>query len=324
MDTNIKTETVFFPSTDGTTQVRGVIWWPNNTREQRGVVQLVHGMAEHIMRYADFARFLADKGFVVCGHDHVGHGESVKSPELLGCLPLKGGRDVLVGDVGLMRKLIRERVNATLPHFLFGHSMGSFVVRAYIAESGQGLAGAIICGTGHVPPALSASGNLLAQAISRIRDERYVSKLLGDLSIGAYSKAIENARTPLDWLSYSKENVDAYIADKKCGFAFSAGANAALMALTREVCTPKCCARVPHKLPLFYISGDGDPVGNMGEGVRTAATMAKEAGSTDVTCTIFEHMRHEILNEVDHQRVYDAVLQWLESHLSRPTTTQAQ
>ena len=314
MDDSIRTETVHFDSTDGSTQIRGIIWWPDDA-PKRGVVQLVHGMAEHIMRYDDFARFLASKGFVVCGHDHIGHGESVRDRGKWGHIPTKGGRDILVGDVGRMRALIRERVDSSLPHFLFGHSMGSFVVRAYIADCGQGLAGAIICGTGHIAGAMSAGGNSLAKIISTVRGETYVSKLLGNLSVGAYAKAIENARTPLDWLSYNKENVDAYIADDSCGFAFSAGGNATLTALTGEVCNPKCFARVPHNLPLLFIAGDGDPVGDMGKGVRTAAQMARDAGSTDVVCTIYEHMRHEILNELDHQRVYDDVLAWIEERI---------
>lgn len=306
-------EIVRFLSADAHTQIRGVIWQPEE--EPRAVVQLVHGMAEHIMRYEPFARYLNERGFLVCGHDHLGHGSSVESTDDWGCLPARTGKDILVNDVGRMRGLVRERVDASLPHFLFGHSMGSFVVRAYIAECAQGLSGAIICGTGYIPPATSAAGNFLARAIARTRGERYVSNLLGELSLGAYAKAIPDARTPLDWLSYNEENVDAYIADDECGFAFSAGGNATLTALTREVCSPECCARVPNDLPLLYIAGDGDPVGDMGEGVRKAAQMAREAGSVDVTCTIYEHMRHEILNEKNGQRVMDDVATWMEEHL---------
>lgn len=306
-------EIVRFTSTDGHTQIRGVIWWPEG--EPRGVVQLVHGMAEHIMRYEPFATYLNERGFVVCGHDHLGHGESVADHNEWGRLPVRGGRDILVGDVGRMRGLIRERVDASLSHFLFGHSMGSFVVRAYISECGQGLAGAIICGTGHIPPATSSAGNALARSIARVRGEDYVSKLLVSLSLGAYTKAIDNPVTPLDWLSYRRQNIDDYIADEACGFMFSAGGNATLTALTREVCSPACCKRVPSHLPLLYIAGDGDPVGDMGEGVRIAARMAQEAGSIDVTCTIYEHMRHEILNEDDRQRVMDDVATWMEERL---------
>ena len=303
-------ETVRFTSADAKSQVHGEIWWPDE--QPRIALQLVHGMAEHIMRYEPFARHLNEHGIVVCGHDHIGHGESVGAPSQLGQLPVRGGRDVLVSDVGKMRAQMASRLDADLPYFLFGHSMGSFVVRAYIAECGEGLSGAIICGTGHIAPSTSAAGNILARTIARVRGEEFVSKLLGNLSVGAYSKAIENARTPLDWLSFNEENVDRYMEDDKCGFAFSAGGNATLTALTREVCDPSCCARVPKDLPLLYIAGDSDPVGSMGEGVRTAAKMAKEAGSTDVTCKIYEHMRHEILNEQDGQKVMDDVLAWME------------
>lgn len=305
-------ETVWVPSTDGHTRVHMVIWWPQ--QEPTGVVQLVHGMAEYIMRYDSFARFLSERGYVVCGHDHVGHGESVASRDDWGHLPVKGGKEILVGDVGRVRNAMCERVDTTLPYFLFGHSMGSFVVRSYIASCGAGLAGAIICGTGHIPPATSKAGNLTARAIAKTRGERYVSKLLGDLSVGGYAKAIENARTPLDWLSENEENVNAYIADDACGFPFTAGGNATLTALTAEVCTPDCCKRVPKDLPLLYIAGEGDPVGNMGEGVRTAARMAREAGIVDVTCTIYDHMRHEILNEKDGERVMNDIATWMEDH----------
>lgn len=308
-----KSETVWLPSTDGSTTVHGIIWWPQE--DPRGIVQLVHGMAEHIMRYDSFARYLNEQGFVACGHDHVGHGKSVDDPTHWGCLPVRNGRDVLVGDVGRMRDLVSERVSNDLPYFIFGHSMGSFVTRAYISECAMGLSGAIICGTGHIPPATSAAGNKLARLIARARGEDYVSKLLGELSIGAYAKAIPNRRTQLDWISYNEDNVDAYIADEQCGFAFSAGGNATLTALTCEVCTPSCCAKVPIGLPLLYIAGDADPVGDMGEGVRKAADMAREAGSVDVTCTIYEHMRHEILNEDDGIRVMADVVAWMEERL---------
>ena len=311
-------ESVRFTSGDGRTTIQGHIWWP--AAEAKAVVQLVHGMAEYILRYDRFARFLNDRGFVVCGHDHLGHGDSVSDHSEWGRIPAHEGKDVLVGDVGRMRALAVGRVSQELPcdglpYFLFGHSMGSFVVRSYISGCGDGLAGAIICGTGHIAPATSAAGNALARGIGRVRGEDYVSKLLGSLSVGAYAKAIENPRTPLDWLSYNEANVDAYIADERCGFAFSAGGNATLTALTREVCDMDCCRRVPHELPLLYIGGDADPVGNMGEGVRTAAQMARDAGSNDVTCTIYDHMRHEILNEDEGERVMGDVATWMEERI---------
>lgn len=315
MGEDTRKEIVHFTSTDGHTQIRGVIWWPEDPKAARGVVQLVHGMAEHIMRYEPFAKFLNEHGFIACGHDHLGHGESVEDRRMWGHIPIRHGRDILVGDVGRMRSLMVERVGCDLPYFVFGHSMGSFVVRAYISECGQGLAGAVACGTGHIPPATSAVGNTLAHVIGKVRGETHVSSLLGNLSIGAYSKAIENARTPLDWLSRNPQNVDAYIADEQCGFAFTAGGNAALMALTQEVCSHSSYARIPNDLPLLFIAGAGDPVGAMGKGVRIASKMAQESGSTDVTCTIYEDMRHEILNETDNARVMEDIVSWMEERI---------
>lgn len=313
MEDERHTETLRFTSTDKKTTIHAVIWWPET--QPIGVVQLVHGMAEHIMRYEPFAHFLNERGFVVCGHDHLGHGESVASHDDWGHIPIHEGRSILVGDVGRLRALMRERVDKSLPYFIFGHSMGSFVVRAYVSECGQGLAGAIICGTGHIPPMTSVAGNTIARIIGRVRGERYVSKLLGDLSVGAYAKAIDNAQTPLDWLSYNEQNVQDYIADERCGFAFTTGGNATLTALTREVCSPSSLSRIPKDLPLLFIAGAEDPVGDMGKGVRIAADMARKAGIDDVTCTIYDHMRHEILNEDDCERVMGDIATWMEDHI---------
>ncbi|MBO7675189.1 MAG: lysophospholipase [Atopobiaceae bacterium] len=313
MITKASTEHVSFLSSEGTTSINGVVWWPD--KEPRAVVQLVHGMAEHIMRYEPFARYLNDQGFVVCGHDHFGHGKSVTDPSKLGQLSARYGHRTLVSNVGRMRDVMHDRMDAELPYFLFGHSMGSFVVRSYITSCGQGLAGCIICGTGHIPPMTSKVANTLAHAIARVRGEGYVSKLLDNLSVGSYAKALDHPKTPLDWLSYNRENIDAYIADNLCGFSFSAGGNAALTALTSDVCSRTSFARIPKDLPLLFVAGDADPVGAMGKGVRIAARMAREAGNVDVTCKIYEHMRHEILNETDHGVVFDDIATWMEDRI---------
>lgn len=324
---SIEREEIWFDSSDGSSRIHGYIWWPEGmgpnaatedpweaVEHPRGVVQLVHGMAEHIGRYDDFARFLATSGLVVCGHDHICHGAS-STPDRWGKLPLRTGKDTLIGDVGRLRTIMRDKLPEGTPHFVFGHSLGSFVVRAYIAREGADLAGAIICGTGHVPPATSSLANLACKMVATFRGEDALSPLIEGMGVGSYAKAIKGAKTPLDWLSCNEANVSAYIADEACGFAFSVGGYATVSALTREVCDEACCACVPTALPLLYIAGNGDPVGSFGVGVRKAAKMAKDAGSIDVTCTIYGDMRHEILNELDRQGVYDDVLAWIERRL---------
>lgn len=314
-------EDVTFPSADGTSTIHARIWWPRGLSEREGlpapraVVQLVHGMSEHVRRYDEFARFLCGHGYVVCGDDHIGHGRSADVSRH-GCLPAKGGADALVEDEDAMRRLVAARVAAGTPHVMFGHSMGSYITRVYLGRHGTGLAAAVICGTGTVPVATSCAGNLLARGIASVRGEDHKSRLLDAMGAGAFSKAAPGP-TGLEWLSHNEDNVAAYVADPECGAMFSAGGYATLTALTREACSVACASRIPHGLPLLYIAGDGDPVGNMGAGVRAAAKLAQDAGVTDVTCVIYEGMRHEILNERNRKAVFADVLSWLDGHLAR-------
>lgn len=310
---DVRTEQLEFASTEGTATIRATLWWPG-TEGPRAVVQLVHGMAEHISRYGPLASFLASRGFLVCGHDQLGHGSS-SAPERWGCLPADVGRDVLVGDVGTLRGLVDDLVSEGTPHFLLGHSMGSFVVRSYIARQGAGLAGAIVCGTGFVPPATSAAGATLARLVCRLHGEDSRSELLHSMADGAYAKAVPDAETPFDWLSHDHDNVRRYIEDPACGFMFSAGGYATLCDLTFETCTAACARRVPKELPLYFIAGEEDPVGDCGRGVARACELALSAGAEDAGIRLWPGMRHEIFNESGHEAVFEDVCRWMEERL---------
>ena len=301
-------EDVTFDSADGKSTIHARFWLPDG-RPPRAVVQIVHGMSEHIRRYDEFARFLVARGYAVCGDDHIGHGAST-APEKRGCIPARGGNDALVADEHTLRGIAAKKFPG-VPYVLFGHSMGSFITRCYLGRHGQGVAAAVICGTGTVPVATSRAGNALARAVAAVRGEDHRSKLIDSLGAGAYSKAVPGP-TGYEWLSHNADNVQAYLADEECGFMFSVGGYSALTALTAEACSKACAASVPHDLPLLYIGGDGDPVGDMGRGVRAAAQLAREAGSTDVTCTIYPRMRHEILNEDGREEVFADVADWIE------------
>ena len=319
MDASDSTRTpVTFASHDGHSTCHGYLWWQEDplaaeegSVRPAGVVQLVHGMSEHIERYDDFARFLVGQGYLVAGHDHIGHGKSSPRGQW-GVMPLKNGRECLVEDVHSLRRLVEGIVPASTPYFIFGHSMGSFVLRCYLGEHADGLAGAIVCGTGTVAGSASVAGRSLARLMARMRGADYKSKLLHNMAEGAYAKEIPNRLTDLDWLSYNRANVDAYQAAEDCGFAFGTSGYATLTDLTATCCKPSWPARYPADLPLLFIAGDGDPVGAFGKGVRKAVDQAKLAGCNDVTCIIYDHMRHEILNEDERQKVYDDVLGWLE------------
>ena len=307
-----------FKSHDGSSQIKGVLWQPVpgvGAPGVRGVVQIVHGMAEHSGRYEDFARFLVDNGFAVCAHDHIGHGRSVASSADLGHMPLDGGKDVLVEDVHGLRRIVQARFSRQIPYFVFGHSMGSYVTRAYLSRYAQGLSGAVICGTGNEPVAKSKAGHALARRIARRQGERTSSKLLHNLADGSFSKSVKHARTSLDWLSTDPAVIDAYLADDLCGQMFTAGAYATLTSLTAEVATLDSALAVPSDLPVLFIAGALDPVGNKGKGVKSAAALFENAGIRDVEVKLYPGMRHEILNEPGKRRVYDDVLAWIDRRI---------
>ena len=310
--TGVVIEDLTFPSADSASTIRARLWRPDGEAAPRAIVQVVHGMSEHIRRYDEFARFLVGRGYAVCGDDHIGHGASAP-PHRRGVMPVDGN-EVLIADEHALRGIVAGKFPKGTPYAFFGHSMGSFITRCYLGRYGEGLAAAVICGTGTIPAAASRAGNVAARAVAAVRGEDHRSKLLDSLGAGGYGRQVPGP-TGLEWLSHNADNVQAYIDDDECGFMFSAGAYASLTALTAEACSRECAARMPHDLPLLYIAGDGDPVGNMGRGVLAAAKLAEDAGSKDVTSIIYDHMRHEILNETGRETVFKDVAFWLDSHL---------
>ena len=306
-----------FPSADAVSDIRALIWEPDDvsTTPASGIIQILHGMAEHIERYRGFAEFCTSNGYIVCGHDHVGHGKSVDDPDQWGIMP-SDSAGVLVEDAQSFRVLMQKRYPTSesddaLPYIPFGHSMGSFVLRMYLTKYAKGLSGAVICGTGHPPAMLSAAGSLIAKFLSATKGDAHRSPFLHNLTVGAYSKQIENARTPVDWLSTDDSIVDEYIAAADCGYMFGTGSNATLTELTKNVVKRETVAAVPADLPLLFIAGGNDPVGEKGKAVQAAVDLFKETGHTNVTLKLYDGMRHEILNEVDKDAVYQDVIQWI-------------
>ncbi len=304
-----------FPSSDGKTQLRTLTWLPL-TGEIRGIVQIVHGMVEHIGRYEDFAAVLAKAGFLVVGEDHIGHGKSVSSAADLGHLPAKTGADVMSEDVYRLGAYYR-RAYPGLPFFLFGHSMGSFIARRCCEEHGSELTGAILCGTGSIPVPVSIAAHVLCRAMARAKGERYRSSLINKFGLGGYSDKLANAKSELDWLSLNPENIKAYEADPLCGAEFSVGGYASVTLLTAEAATRAHASEVPTNLPMLFIAGGMDPVGDLGEGVLEACELYREAGVLDCMMRLYPGMRHEILNEKNHEEVELDILEWIEAHMPK-------
>lgn len=310
----MKTTTLTYPSHDNSSTVRALMWEPDDAARPdfvpRAVVQLVHGMSEHVERYASFANYLVDQGFVVCANDHVGHGKTAASDAELGHIPLDAGADVLVEDVHALRELSHERYPGC-PHVIFGHSMGSFVTRTYLTRHAQGLAAAVLCGTGQQPHIQAAAGKVLCRIIAVARGPRHVNRLIDSLGAGAYGRAIKGARTNVDWICTDPEVVDEYIADPLCGQLFTVGAYATLSDLVAQATDVRLARRIPRDLPLLFIAGAEDPVGECGCGVRRAVDEYRNAGVRLVEQIIYPGVRHEILNEPIHDQVFADVTDFL-------------
>lgn len=309
----MQTTTISYPSHDNASTIRALVWEPDDAARPdfspRAVVQIVHGMSEHVERYAPFAEFLVGRGFVVCANDHVGHGKTAGERDL-GHMPLANGADVLVEDVHALREKVCERYPHA-HHVMFGHSMGSFVTRIYLTRHADGLSAAILCGTGQQPRIQTVAGRVITRLIAQIRGERHVSRFVDSLGAGAYGRAIKDARTDVDWISSDPDVVDEYIADPLCGQPFTVGAYATLASLVADATDARLARRVPKELPLLFVAGAEDPVGDCGRGVARAVDEYRNAGVRLVEMGIYPGARHEILNEPCHEAVWHDVEEFL-------------
>ena len=304
-----------FPSSSGICQIHARQWVPDHG-PYVGIVQLLHGMAEHISRYDDFARFLNSHGYIVVGNDHLGHGTSVSSPDMLGHFSDKDGWIHVSNDTRTLQ-IMTARHFPDMPYFLFGHSMGSFLTRTYLIRFPGTVDGAIICGTGQMSDGLIRAAKAVATIEKKGIGLRGKSKLLTAMSIGAYNKQFKPVRTECDWLSVNNENVDRYIADPLCGFDTTVGFFLDLMDGLSMIKDPQQLAHMKKNTPVFFLSGGLDPVGDNGKGVQKAYESFIQVGMSDVALNIYPGLRHEILNEVANELVYDDILTWLDRKRSQ-------
>lgn len=304
----------YFPSANGTSQIHYRIWMPENC-EVRAVIQLTHGIAEHIDRYGDFADFLTRHGFAVAGMDLPGHGDSICEGELKGFFADKDGWRCAVQDIrSLMSKMHNDYPDK--PCFLFGHSMGSFLVRTFlILYPDAGLKGAILSGTGYENIFAIKFGMLACAFEAGKKGVRNHSTFLCKLAFDGHNKPFEPARTKFDWLSRDNEIVDKYIADENCGFDSTIGLIQDMVGGIAFNQKKKNLAKMNKSLPVLFVSGGRDAVGAMGKGPRKAYGSFVKAGASDAAIKIYPEARHEILNEINRQEVYNDILVWIESKM---------
>lgn len=283
-------------------------WFNPLLSEYKAVIQLVHGMEEHIGRYADFAEFLADEGYIVFGHDHLGHGNTAKIKRDFGYFSDKNGWEILCKDIHIYQNAISS-LYPDIPYILFGHSMGSLLVRTYVTKYSDKLDGLIISGTSGQKFGLSIAKSQ-TKIIEAFRGRRYRSKYIKNLVTGSFNRKFKPNLTEADWISSDEENVQKYLADPLCSSTFTVSAYYELISGTQYLSIQKNINKTPN-IPILIFSGDKDPVGANGKGVNRVYRMLKKAGVEDVTLKLFHNGRHEMLNEVNKDEVYDLIKRWL-------------
>lgn len=298
----------YFQSSTGRTSIHALKCVPDS--KPRAVVQIAHGIAEHIDRYRPFMEFLADNGFVVAGNDHLGHGKSIRVPEEQGFFAEKDGWWRVVDDMDKLHDIMSNEY-PELPYVLFGHSMGSFLTRTYLIKHPDKYDGVILSGTGHQSPALVLGGNAAASVMAKLNGAMGDGAKLDSLAFGTYLNKIENPRTKFDWLSRDTKQVDKYIADPLCGFVGKIGLYRDMMQGIKFITDKKNIAQMNKEKPVYFMSGDGDPVGDYGKGVERAYKAFCDAGLHDVFMRLYPGGRHEMLNETNKEQVYQDILSWL-------------
>ena len=308
----MKKEVFSFPSTSGVCDIRCVRYIPDG--EICAILQIAHGMVEFIDRYEDFASYLCEKGYLVTGNDHLGHGGSVKSEDDWGYFAEENGYKALLNDMYELTKITKE-LYPNIPYFLLGHSMGSFYARQYLCEYGNELNAAIIMGTGHQDLGAIKFGLAACKMFALVKGWKHRSSAINALAFGSYNKKFEPARTPNDWLTKDESIVDWYIHEPKCSFMFTLNGYYNMFLGLSRLHDKELLNKMPKNLPILFVSGEDDPVGNFGKGVKAAAKSVEDAGCRNVEMKLYPNDRHEILNELDRKQVYEDLYNWLQDKL---------
>ena len=273
---------------------------------------IVHGMAEHSGRYSDFAQFLADNGIAVATYDHLGHGQTVKTVDDLGFFGDEHPVQSLLKDVIVMADSLKSR-HPNVPHFVMGHSMGSFIVRNVLKHHARNFSGAILMGTADANPltkVLLPINKLLAKVAPRQPNTIFANVMNKVLNSQLSDR---DSSSQFAWLSENTANIAAYEADPKTGFDFTNNGFMTLFTLMNTGLNKGWATTIAKDFPMLFVSGEDDPIGEMGKGIRKIVSRLNKQTFSRVDIQLYPHMRHEVLHETDHKMVYQDLLAWIKS-----------
>lgn len=302
-------ETLSFQSANGKNQIYAKIWRPEG-QAVKGILQISHGMIEHIERYNEFAMFLAKKGFVVVGNDHMGHGKSVTHQEEWGYFSEKEGSKKVVQDLYTLTLKMKERYPG-LPYFVLGQSMGSFMIRRYLMTYPEAVQGAVIMGTGYQSPIKLCIARCFLKIYECYFGAKYRSAFLEKIMFGSYNRHFSKDKKGKEWLSRDEEMVHRYRSDPACSFLFTVNGIETLLETLHFIQAKKNIERFPVDTPVLMISGSEDPVGNYSKGVKKVINVYQKHGVKEIEAKFYEGARHEPLNEVNREDVYQMIYKHL-------------
>ena len=305
-------EKFVFDSANGRYKVHGKIMKPLN-QEIKGVIQISHGMCEYIDKYDDFAEYMLNQGFIVAGHDHIGHGDSVNKSEDKGFFASKDGYKNLIEDLRKVTEIVKKAF-PDKPFYLLGHSMGSLIARCYVAKYGNEINGLILCGTIGPQPLVKA-GIKMANFIAEKKGERYRSKKIYDLSLDFANVKFLPVKTRYDWVSSDEDEVKRHMEDKRANFIFTVKGFSDLFHLVNLANSEMVIKTIPKSLPIIFMSGDKDPIGENGTGVMKAVKLYKNMGITNVRIKLYPNKRHELLKESNKIEVFEDISKWIKVHI---------
>ncbi len=300
--------------TKDSTNIFVYAWIPQDSTKTKAVLQISHGMAEHAARYQGLAEYLNSKGYAVYANDHRGHGRTAGGLENIGFLAQQNGWDLAVADIRQLSQILKKK-HPDIPLFALGHSMGGLLLRDYISHYGSEIQGAIILSTSDNPFILCMIGQVIASIEIMAKGAKNRSELLDKMSFGKYNSYFSPNATKFDWLSSDTEAVRKYVDDPYCGEIFTSSFFKDLTYGVRKISSNKYFMKVPKDLPLLFLAGKNDPVGNMTKGVLKVIEKYIKAGIKDIEYIFFERARHEILNEKCKNEVYRHISDWLDEKI---------
>lgn len=302
----------YLPSSDPNYKIRCMEWRPDG--DVKAVLQIAHGMTEHIGRYREFGVWLAERGIAVIGHDHLGHGKTVTDANDFGYFGTNGRTECVIKDIRRVT-VYGKKHYPDQKLFLLGHSMGSFLVRRYLSIYKDGPDGFILMGTGAPAEPMVASGKILASIMAKVKGERYRSKLLYEMSLGSYNRKFKPTKTPQDWLTRDEYWAQSFGQDELCQFIFTATAYREFFRVILLDSKAEKRGNIRTDAPIMIVSGDKDPVGDDAKGVRIVYDRYSDAGAAELTLGLYEGARHEILHETNREEVFGDILEWMEQFI---------